>query len=226
MLHLARDLAGVAGVVAQAVAVGQQQHRQIAQHAQRQRPGGGQRVVLGHRQPEGLVGHRLDVQRSGVVGDGQQAQVGGAAGHRGQHRLGLQLLQLQAGLGPAPAGDGGERRQQVGGHGGDGGDPQAAPDRAPVQRGGHGQIVGVAQQAAAPLHDLGPGRGEGDLAAGPLEEPHPQAALELLDLAAEPGLGDADRLGGPAEVAVVGHRHRVFELAQRGPFHKLSLSVV
>ena len=46
------------------------------------------------------------------------------------------------------------------------------------------------------------------------EEVHPHAALQRLDLLRQRGTGDAQPLGGPAEVKLLGNRHEIAQLAQ------------
>src|SRR5690606_9364879 len=65
-----------------------------------------------------------------------------------------------------------------------------------------------------PLDDLLADRGEHDAPRVALDELHAQLLLQLLDLGGERGLAHEAGLGGPSEVAVVGHRHQVAQVSQ------------
>lgn len=69
------------------------------------------------------------------------------------------------------------------------------------------------QGGATLLQEHGPGLGEGDLAAGALEEGGAEAAFELADRPREWGLGDAETLGCAAEVELLGDGDEVGQLA-------------
>ncbi|AKJ15490.1 hypothetical protein ABB07_37150 [Streptomyces incarnatus] len=60
----------------------------------------------------------------------------------------------------------------------------------------------------------GAGRGEGDRAAVPVEQPHTQVLLEHLDLLGQRGARDEQTLGGPPEVQLLGDGDELPQLTQ------------
>ena len=64
------------------------------------------------------------------------------------------------------------------------------------------------------LEQHGAGRSEGDPAAGALEEPHAEFALELADGRRERRLGHAQARRGPSEVQLLGDNHKTFNQLQ------------
>ena len=73
----------------------------------------------------------------------------------------------------------------------------------------------LAQDDARLGDDLPPDRREDHLGAATLHQLDPEALLQLANLAAHGGLGHVDRLGGPAEMKLVGQRHQEAEVLDR-----------
>jgi uncharacterized protein YbjT (DUF2867 family) len=70
------------------------------------------------------------------------------------------------------------------------------------------------EHPACLLEQLLAGGGELDAARCPYQQCAPELLLERLDLPAQHGLGDVELLGGPTEVAKLGHGGEVTQLAQ------------
>ena len=73
------------------------------------------------------------------------------------------------------------------------------------------------------LEQHGTGWGQGDPAAGALEQPHAEFALELADGRRQRRLGHAQARRGPGEVQLLGDRDEVAELAQLDLIHTRSV---
>jgi hypothetical protein len=84
-----------------------------------------------------------------------------------------------------------------------------APGATRAADGGGGRV----ESRAAFLQKDFPGPGQRDAAAIALQQCDAKAALELLDRPGQRGLGDAEALGGPAEVQLVGDGDEVPQLA-------------
>lgn len=108
-----------------------------------------------------------------------------------------------------------QRRGQAPVHGrGDEAEPQppAGPRR---ERGGQRAHVGRRPQCVPRGADQRVAlRGQSDAAAGPLEEQHPQVALELAHLDAQRRLRQVQRHGRAPEVQVLGYCDEAFELPE------------
>jgi hypothetical protein len=76
------------------------------------------------------------------------------------------------------------------------------------------KVVGVGQQLPGLGQDLDAGRGRGDAAAGPVQQPDPQHLLEREEGAGDGGLGDAQLDGGVGEAAGVDDRDQAAQLPQ------------
>ena len=84
--------------------------------------------------------------------------------------------------------------------------------------------VGLPEDHPGPLDHPLAGVGQEDVARAPLDEGDAELLLELHDLGRQRRLADEARLGGPAEMAVVGHGDQVLEIAQvhrSPPCHRL-----
>nr|WP_246624306.1 hypothetical protein [Streptomonospora nanhaiensis] len=143
----------------------------------------------------------------------QQANV--QLGRRQQPHLlgGRQLLEvhLQAGR---PLRQGLQQRPQHR-RGGVGGHPGAQRAQLAVAGLAHhrAQPLLAQQQRAGLVAQQPAGGGELDGAARPVEQRHPQFPLQALDGLAERRLGDPQRLGGAAEVHLLGHGEEVAQVA-------------
>jgi hypothetical protein len=84
-------------------------------------------------------------------------------------------------------------------------------DRAPRDR---LDLVDLAQHAARALRDLAADFGEQHLARRALDEGDAELVFELLDLRRQRRLADETRLGGVAEVLVLGEGDEVTQIAQ------------
>ena len=73
------------------------------------------------------------------------------------------------------------------------------------------------------LEQHGAGRGQGNPAAGALEQPHAEFALKLADGCRERRLGHAQTRRGPGEVQLLGDRDEVAELTQLDLIHTRSV---
>ena len=106
-----------------------------------------------------------------------------------------------------------QRRQDVLAEAGARADDQVAGQLAVLVGQLAGQLVAGRQQpAGVPEHDLTPLR-EARSAAGAVDQRGADVTLQRLDLLADGGLADAERLGGRRERAAVGHRGEGFQLA-------------
>ena len=153
-------------------------------------------VLGGHRQGEhdGVepAAVQLVEQRVGLVLDEQHLEVG-EPGPQRRHDVGQQVRP--------------ERREQC-----RGGSSPTAASRA--LGGDRPDPLGLVEHHARRLDHLAAGLGEHHVARAALDQLDAELLLQLLQLRRQGRLADEARLGGPAEVAVVGHRHEVAQVSQ------------
>jgi hypothetical protein len=91
-------------------------------------------------------------------------------------------------------------------------------DAAGADAGQLGQLGGggvdLGQRAPRPRHQQFTGGGQRDVARGAVDQRHADLVLEPPDLLGERRLGDVEPRGSPREVALVGERDEVAQLAQ------------
>ena len=85
-----------------------------------------------------------------------------------------------------------------------------------------GSLDGGECQGGLPVQHP-PGVRELDTPAIPVEEPGPEPPLQLLDRARQRRLGDAQPLGGPPEMQLLGHRQEISQLARLENVHGATL---
>ena len=195
--HHVVEVAGLGGVVPD--------HRLVAQVADDDGPvQPGERVPVRHRQDEVLRQQQPGVEALPVERRSAEGKIQLAA----PDRLDLfdrdQLLEVEVDVGHELGDLLDERAQQA--EPGRGGEPEAQHARPargdlPGERGGG---VGGGEQAARLLQEDGARRRQLDVPVVPLQERHPHGAFELLDLAAQRGLGHVQPLRGAAEVELLG----------------------
>ncbi|NYD50877.1 hypothetical protein BJY14_006860 [Actinomadura luteofluorescens] len=93
-------------------------------------------------------------------------------------------------------------------------DAQDAGLPAPVPFGHGGDAVGLPDGAARLGDHVAAGRGGGHAARVPVEQPDAELGFEPAQRVGECGLADVEGLGGPAQVARVGDRGEIAQLAQ------------
>ena len=107
-----------------------------------------------------------------------------------------------------------DQRHQVGGQGRNRAEPQAAGEGIAVGLGVVTDRIGLVDHPARHRHHLGAHRGNLDPAVGALEQRDAELFLELAHLPAQGRLTDVTGLGGAAEMAEIGDRDDVAEIAQ------------
>ena len=201
-------------LVAQAVAVLEQQQALLGQVVEVQRPGLHQRMPLRHRQHERLLEQRLDVQLLVVQRQGEDRAVQPALAQQAQQGLGLLLHQQQLQAREALAHAGHHVRQQVGPERGEQAQAHAAGLRVAGAPRQFAQLLDVGHDPARALGHLQAHRGEHHAPGRALHQRHAQLVLELADLGAQRGLADEAGRRGLAEVAVVGEGDEVAQVTQ------------
>jgi hypothetical protein len=131
-----------------------------------------------------------------------------------EHRRGLVFVEPQLQARQRPAHRGGDVRQQVGADCRQQRHAQLARKRlAPVLR-EHHHLIGRLQDAPRTRHDLDAGLSEGHVVRGALDELHPEALLELLQLRRERRLADEALRRRPPEMTLVGHCDEVAQVLE------------
>ena len=133
-------------------------------------------------------------------------------------RHGFAHMDVEIGVGAGQVAD--DRRQQIGCHGGNHPDAQAA--RQPVLRRAREvlQLVHRAQDRAQVARQFFAKAGQPHGARAAFEQGGAQRFLHLFDLHGQGGLRDGAGFGRATEMAVAGQRFKVAELFQRQIYHK------
>src|SRR6185437_12258994 len=201
-------------LVAQAVAVFQQQQVLVLEVGQFQRAPSGQRVRIGGGQQERFLEQEFRMQ--GVVVHGQREDRGVQfAFAQPLYQLRRFLLDQQQFQARKAFADRAEYvRQKVRAEGRKDAKAQAAGFRILVAMRDVSDLLDFVQHLARARHDLLADVGQQDLARRALHQCHAEFVLELLDLGGQGRLADEACLGGAAEVLVVGEGNEVMEIAQ------------
>ena len=218
--------AGRHGLVAQAIALVEEQEVGAGDVGGPQRPAPG----------EGMLGRAGELERLD-----EERRDGEARGrHRQRHERGVDAAVAQAlqDLGRARLAQGErqqreflaqgaqDQREQVGPEGLDRRQDEAAGERraAPLAR-QHEQALRLGHHDAGLPHDGLPGRRQHHPAVAALEQGEAEEILQLAHLHAQGRLADVAALGGPAEMHLLGHGDDVFEIAQgqAGHVHRLPI---
>jgi hypothetical protein len=187
---------------AEAVALLQQHHRLAPQRGLRHRAvPARERMRGGHRQHERLLEERERIQIVALDRQRQQQQLELAAAQPRQDALGLVLAQQQLEPGPGRAHGRQRAREQIGRHGRDHAQREAAGEGTLRRARLVDQVVDPLQRLAGALEHPLAGGGHQHLAPAPLEELHPEQLLELPDLERERRLGHRAGARRAAEVA-------------------------
>lgn len=201
-------------LVAQAVAVLEQQQRLATQIFHLHALAVGERMRGGHGEYEGLCVQWRSLEAVHRHGQREHTDVDLARAQALEQWFGLVFVQHEfepRQLASQPADD---VRQQVRADGGNQGQLERPGQRIPVGLRQFDDRIGFLQQQSRPLHDLHAGRGQGDAPGLALDQRHAQVLLELADLCREGRLADEATLRRLAEVALVGQCHEVAEVTQ------------
>ena len=174
----------------------------------------GQRVLLRHRDHEGLVEQRALHQAVGRHRQREDAHVDVAGLQVIEHRTGLVFVQQQFDARQLLADARRHQRQQVRTDGGQQRHAQAAGQRIALQCGQRDDLVAGLDDAARARDHLGAGLGQRDAPRVAFHQLHAEVVLELLQLRRQRGLADEAARRRLAEMARVGHRHEVAQVLE------------
>ncbi len=202
------------GLVAQTVAVFEQDQVLSLQSPFGDRPGPRQGVTGRRRRQDLIVADAGVIDARRVIGQGDDGgvqltrlQPGDQARRQilaqEQPQAGIEVPYARQGLG-----------QQERGHRGN--DAQAEPARQGLARvlGGLDQILGAGQNVLGPPHRLGADGRQDHRPARPFDHGGAQHPFQLLHPGRQGGLADVSGLGRSAEGAVLGQKFQILELTQ------------
>jgi hypothetical protein len=92
--------------------------------------------------------------------------------------------------------------------------PQASDCHLPSHRNGVHCLAKLTSTDRSFTHETFPGRSGPCARSGSLEERNPDPSLKQLNAPTDSRLRKVENLGGAAEAAVFGSKHRIFEVAQ------------
>src|SRR5581483_6153575 len=218
----ARELTDLERLVAQAMAVLEQQKALIGEIVELEARLAREFVALGDGEQERLLEQEFAVKLIVVDRQREDRGVEAAFAQLPQHDLGFLLDEQQFEPREAFADARDHVRQQV--------RPErredAEPDRSRfgIERASRDRadLLDFVEHLARALGDLAADVGEQHLARRALDERHAELILELLDLRGEGRLAHEARFGGAAEMLVFRERHQISEIAQ---VHRLLPSV-
>ena len=210
------DVDGGQGLIAQAVAVLQQDQVVGLQHPLGDRPGPRQRVADRGGGQDLVVADAGVVDARRLIGQGDDGGVQLARLQPGDQARGQVLAdeETQGRVAVAQAGQG--ARQEKGGDGGD--DAEAEPARQGLARVARrlDQILGAGQDVLGALDRLGADGGQLHRAARAFDDGCAQDLLQLLHPCRQGWLADMGRLRRTAEGGVLGQELEIVELSQGG----------
>ena len=218
--------AHVERLVAQAMAVFQQQQGFVRELRHRQRFLPGQRMLVRRGEQERLLEQRLRVQLVVVQGQREQRGIQLALAQALQEHVALFLDQQQFKLREALAQLRHHVRQQVRAQGGEHAQPQRSGFRIHAAPRGFLHFVDLGHDPSRALHHVLPGGGQHHLARRAFHQRDAQFVLQLPDLGGQRRLADEAGIRRLAEVAQVGQRNEVLQVAQvhvAGPFNSMVL---
>ncbi len=186
----------------------------VVQIVQLQAVARGHRMLLRHREQEGLVEQRLDMQLIVVDRQRQQAGVEAAVAQPGQDLVGLLFDQQQFQAREALAQAGHHMRQQIRAEGREQAQAHRARFRVLAAAGDLAHLLDVGDHFARALGDVAPDRGQHDPARRALDQGYAQLVLELFDLGRKRGLAHEAGRGRAAEVLVIGQGDQIFEVTK------------
>jgi 3-oxoacyl-[acyl-carrier protein] reductase len=170
----------------------------------------------------GLGKQQFGVEAALVERGAQDRDVGGAAADRGGRSAGVAEQDVHPRHPRIPGAPLHDRLDQVGAGARLDGDTETAglgsPPAGAFERG-----TDSLDRNPPLLEQHGAGRGQGDPAAGPLEQRHTELALELADGRRQRRLGHAQARRGPGEVQLLRDRDEIPELAQLDLIHTRSV---
>ncbi len=214
MLRGARAAADLEGLVAQAVAVIEEQQCLAVEFLEPHARAPRERMLGRNGEGEGLDVEFTGLEAIELDGEREYAQVELAGAQLREQRDGLRLEQAEFEPRQRFAQLGRDPRQQVRPDGRYHREAQLAGKRIAMRARDLHHLVARVDDEPRTGHDLGPGIGERHALRLTLDELQPEGFLELAQLRRERWLAHEATLGRLAEMLQVGHRHEVAQVLQ------------